>query len=161
LKQASDRCISMRKASRYFLKITEPGMPDSIHFYGYKLFHDIYFFPNANRFESLKSSGKFNVIRNKQLENDVMDLYQTKIPDLEQQISFFNQFENVEVKDYLIHNLKRDEKNSPIVVKSFFESTEMKNIVSLYGDLDDVMKRLNAAITSNEKISKEIDQALK
>jgi hypothetical protein len=88
-------------------------------------------------------------------------LYQSKIPDLEQQINFFNNFLNTQVKDHLINNFKRDTNNNVILDKSFFTNSQTKNILSFYLDLDDVLKRANATINSSEKILSEIDKPLK
>jgi hypothetical protein len=58
LKFSSAKWISMREAAKYFLKPAQQisWTTDSINFYGYKLFHNVYFFPNTNRYEALKST---------------------------------------------------------------------------------------------------------
>ena len=162
LKSASSKWISMRDAAKYFLKPQQTLLlsSDSTDFYAYKLFHNVYFFPNTNSYEALKTTGKLNVIENEQLQNDIIDLYQTKIPDLEQQINFFNDFLNTQVKSYLVQNLKRDSTNSPVIDKSFFSNAELKNILSFYSDLDDVLKRSNATVNASEIILKEISESL-
>jgi hypothetical protein len=161
LKSASSKWISMRDAAKYFLKPAQMLLrDDSSNFYAYKLFHNVYFFPNTNRYEALKTTGKLDVIGNEQLQNDIIDLYQTKIPDLQQQINFFNDFLNTQVKNYLIQNLKRDSTNSTVIDKSFFSNAELKNILSFYSDLDDVLKRSNATVNSSEMILKEIEKSL-
>jgi len=158
LKTAAAKWLSMKQAANYFLK---PGhqtrqAPDSTNVYAYKLFHNVYFFPNHNRFEALKSTGKLAVIENKGLRNNIIDLYQTKIPDLEQQINFFNNFMNTQVKDYLIHNFKRDKDNQIILDASFFSNEQLKNILALYSDIDDILKRSNAAIHASEGILQDL-----
>ena len=160
LRETSLKCISMKEGAKYFLKPEKEisWMADTIKFYGSRLFHDIYFFPNANRYESIKSTGKLDVIENEVLQNDIINLYQTQIPDLVQQVNFFNQFMNGQVLNYLIHNLKWDEKNLPSFDKSLLSSIEMKNLLLLYGDLDDVLKRLDNTIKAGEKIIKEISE---
>lgn len=157
---ASVRSISMKEGAKYFLKPDQQisWSPDSIKLYASKLFHDVYFFPNANRYESLKSSGKLDVIENETLQNDIINLYQTLIPDLEGQIKYFDDFMNIQVKDYLIHSLKMDAENKPLFDRSFLSSSEIKNLLLLYSDLDDVLKRLNNAINAGEKIIAEIEQ---
>jgi len=66
---------------------------------------------------------------------------------------------NSQVKDYLIHNLGRDNKNQPVVDRSLFTANGMKNILSLYSDLNDVLKRSDSVINKSEKILTEIGQA--
>ena len=147
------------RGGQYFLKPQDKILwsSDSVNFHAYKLFHNVYFFPNTNRYEALKSTGKIEVIENEQLQNDVIDLYQTKIPDLEQQKNFFNDFLNTQVRDFLIHNFRRDNNNNVVIDKAFFTSAEVKNILSFYSDLDDVLKRSDATISASEKILTEID----
>ncbi len=161
LKPASARWASMKNAANYFLKPEIDWNSDSTTFYSRgQLFHNVYFFPNTNRYESLKSAGKLGVIENEELQNDIIDLYQTRIPDLEQQIGFFNAFMNSQVKDYFIHKLNWDSKNQPLIDRSFLSSAEMKSILVLYpADLSDLQKRSDSVISKSEKILREIEQA--
>jgi len=161
LQNASVRAVSMREGAKYFLKPEKQisWAPDSIKFYAGKLFHNIYFFPNANRYESLKSTGKLGVIENANLQNDIINFYQTQIPDLEQQINLFDSFINDKVLNYIVHNLKMNEDNQPLFDRSFLSTGEVKNLLMLYSDLDDVMRRLNNAIEAGNKILKEIDES--
>jgi len=52
-----------------------------------------------------------------------------------------------------------NEENQPLFDKSFLSSSEIKNILLLYSDLDDVLRRLNNAIEAGRKIVKEIDES--
>jgi hypothetical protein len=163
LKASSLKWVSMKQAATYFLRPEQAiaWASDSTAFYAYKLFHNVYFFPNSNRYEALKSTGKLDVIEDEQLQNNIIDLYQTKIPDLEQQISFFNHFLNVQVKDHLIQHFKRDVNNEVVLDRDFFINPQIRNILSFYADLDDVLKRANAAVSSSESILEGIDRTLK
>ncbi|WP_157097881.1 hypothetical protein [Niabella ginsenosidivorans] len=160
LQAASEKWRSMKQAARYFLKPEKEitASNDSTRFYGYKLFHNVYFFPNSNRYESLKSTGKLNVIKNETLQGNIIDLYQTKIPDLMQQIGFFNDFMNTRVRDYLISNFNRNAQNEVVLDKAFFTNIHTKNLLSFYGDLDDIMKRAAAASGTMDKVLEQIDQ---
>jgi len=55
MQNTSVRAVSMTEGAKYFLKPEKQisWSPDSIKFYAGKLFHNVYFFPNANRYESL------------------------------------------------------------------------------------------------------------
>ena len=65
----------MKQASQFFVRPeTLASWPaDSVSFYGAKLFHNLYFFLNANRYESLKSTGKLEVIDDDTLRNRIID----------------------------------------------------------------------------------------
>ena len=89
-----------------------------------------------------------------------MDLYQTKIPDLEQQLNFFNNFANSQVMNYLVNNLKRDTNNNAILDKSFFTDIRLKNLLSFYS-IDDILKRSDSTINKSEEILKEINKTSK
>ncbi len=159
LKQSTVKWRSRQMAANSLLNPAVPA--DSIRYYVGFLFHNVYFFPSTNRYESIKSTGKLDVIENDELQNDIIDLYQTKIPDLIQQINFFNDFMNNQTKNYLIHNLKRDEKNEFIIDKAFIGTTEIKNILFFCSDLNDVARRADTTIAAGEKILKEIDARFK
>lgn len=134
LRHTSSTCLSMKQAAQYFLNPEKEvnWSADSLNFYAYKLFHNVYFFPNSNRYESLKSIGKLSVIENDELQNNIIDLYQTKVSDLQQQVNFFNDFMNNRVRDYLITNFKRNERNEVLFEKSFFTDIQTRNLLSLW-----------------------------
>lgn len=162
LEAASAKWVSMENATHYFIKPENQinWNPDSVRFWGDQCFHNVYFFPSTNRYEALKSTGKINVIEDKTLQNDIVDLYQTKLPDLEQQLNFFNTFVNSQVLAYLVNNLKRDENNDAILDKSFFADQRMRNLFSFY-NIDDILKRSDSTLAKSREILREIDQALR
>lgn len=162
LETSSAKWIAMKNSADYFLKPEKEisWTSDSINHYGYQLFHNVYFFPSKNRYEGLKSTGKLDVIKDEELQNNIIDLYQTKIPDLEQQVSFFNGFLNSGVTEYLIDNFKRDSNNRIILDRAFFTNAKTQNILDLYSTLDDILKRADSVKSKSEKVLKEINQIL-
>jgi hypothetical protein len=64
------------------LKMQETASQDSIKKYGKYFNNTIGLNANAGRFEGFKSSGKIGQIENKQLQNDILDLYEEDIPHL-------------------------------------------------------------------------------
>lgn len=72
------------KIFNYFisLKMTEPPSKDTLKKYQHSLFVTTTLNPNDGRFEGFKSAGKIGTIENKELQNDIMDLYQENIPAL-------------------------------------------------------------------------------
>ena len=63
-------------------KMNEPLNPDTIKKYNNWIFNITELIPNSGRFEGFKSSGKIGTIENKELQNNIMDLYQENIPNL-------------------------------------------------------------------------------
>jgi hypothetical protein len=162
LEAASAKWAQMGNATHYFIKPENQinWSQDSIDYWGRQCFHNVYFFPSTNRYEALKSTGKINVIEDKRLQDDIVDLYQTKIPDLEQQLNFFNTFANSQVMSYLANNLKRDENNNAILDKAFFTDVRMRNLLSFYS-IDDILKRADSTISKSKRILQEVDENLK
>jgi hypothetical protein len=64
------------------IKKDEQLNPDSINKYNNYIFNITGLVPNSGRFEGFKSSGKMGTIENKELQNNIMDLYQENIPIL-------------------------------------------------------------------------------
>ena len=112
--------------------------------------HDI--IKQSSRIAGLKSTGKFDIIENLQLQNAIIDLYQTKIPDLTQQVTFFNDFLNTQTMNFLIENLQRDDNSNPILDKHFFSNMKFRNILIFYNGIDDVQKRADSTIRLSESI---------
>ena len=154
LKASERKWAMMRKDARYFIQPENliNWNRDTINFYSRDLFHNVYFFPSTNRYEALKSTGKIDIIENPQLQNAIIDLYQTKIPDLTQQVTFFNEFLNTQTMNFLIENLQRDDNSNPILDKHFFTNMKFRNILIFYNGIDDVQKRADSTIRLSESI---------
>ena len=60
LKTASTKWVDIQNAAHYFLKPENQinWQQDSINFYGFKIFHNVYFFPSTNRYEALNQLEK-------------------------------------------------------------------------------------------------------
>ena len=88
------------------LKINEPPNKDTIKKYLHELFVTTALNPNDGRFEGFKSAGKIGTIENKELQNDIMDLYQENIPALQASSSGYNSWK-INFITYVIQNQKR------------------------------------------------------
>lgn len=69
---------------RYLASLKKNERPDrdTLHKYNNWLFNLTALNPNDGRFQGFKSSGKIGTIENKDLQNDIMDLYEEDIPML-------------------------------------------------------------------------------
>lgn len=63
-------------------KMHEPLSKDTINKYYNWIFNTTGLIPNSGRFEGFKSSGKIGNIKDRELQDDIMDLYQEDIPNL-------------------------------------------------------------------------------
>jgi hypothetical protein len=91
MNQDKSSFMQSEKAFHYITsrKLGEPLNADSIRkYYGF-IFNTTGLVPNSGRFEGFKSSGKIGTIENKELQNNIMDLYQENIPNLINSTNFY------------------------------------------------------------------------
>src|SRR4030095_15719967 len=96
------------KAFRYITgrRMNEQLNADSMKkYYGY-IFNTTGLIPNSGRFEGFKSSGKIGTIENKELQNNIMDLYQENIPNLINSTNFYTS-KKQRLFEYIYINRKR------------------------------------------------------
>ena len=117
--------------------------------------------PNISRFEALKYSGRMNTIENKELLDEILNLYEEKIPKLVDEGKSIAAFKNNLIATYfdekmlfgknreteLLHQIKSDEKLRYIFKRS---RSNMMYIISLY----------KGVIAQNNKLIKMIDSEL-
>lgn len=129
-------------------KINEPLNPDSINKYKRYIFNTTGLIPNNGRFEGFKSSGRIGTIENKELQNNIMDLYQEDIPVLISSTSFYTS-KKIKLFDYIASNKKRitDSTDNEVTVlasdQSFnicFNLTYVREIIERYDNCINKMK---------------------
>ena len=152
---------SFRQSEKAFYYITsrklgEPLNADTIRkYYGY-IFNTTGLVPNSGRFEGFKSSGKMGTIENKELQNNIMDLYQENIPNLINSTNFYTS-KKLGLFDYVNMNRKRitDSTNNLVSVLSSdpaynisMSLTFVKEILDRY---DTCINKMNTIINDIEK----------
>jgi hypothetical protein len=117
--------------------------------------------PNISRFEALKYSGKMTIIENKELLDEILNLYEEQIPKLVDEGKAIATFKNNLIASYfdekmlfgssreqqLLHQIKTDEKLRYIFKRS---RGNMMYIISLY----------KGVIAQNKKLIEMIDKEL-
>jgi Family of unknown function (DUF6090) len=117
--------------------------------------------PNISRFEALKYSGKMNMIENKELLDEILNLYQEKTPKLVETGNSTGNFKNNLISNYfdekmlfgkhkqtqLLQYIKTDERLRYIFKRS---SSNMPYIIRLYKEV----------ILQNKKLITMIDKEL-
>jgi Family of unknown function (DUF6090) len=138
------------------LKINEPVNRDTLKKYGNWLQNTTGLNPNDGRFEGFKSSGKIGAIENKELQNDIMDLYQEDIPALLTSSRFYT---NTKIKlfDFFIKNLKRitDSTSNMIIL---FKTDEGYNLCAALRSPDQIIGQYDDCIALMTKIIGKIDK---
>lgn len=150
---------SFEKSSKGFSYITgrkmnEPLNPDSMKKYINSLFNTTGLVPNSGRFEGFKSSGKIGTIRDKELQNNIMDLYQENIPNLIASTDFYTT-KKQKLWEYVALNTRRvtDSTTSLLAILGTDQSfnisitlTSVKEIVDRYDVCIAKMKTIIEAI---------------
>jgi hypothetical protein len=153
--------ISYKEQNVAFTYLTNVGLnkeinADSLKKYNNQVFRTTGLVPNNGRFEGFKSSGKIGIIENKELQNDIMDLYQESIPML--LLSTNSYVENKEdMSVFLQKNLKRTT-DSTTNLAILLQTDEGQNICLSMKNVDYILKRYDNCILKMKKIIQEIDK---
>jgi len=135
-------------------KMNEPLNPDTIKKYNNWIFNITELIPNSGRFEGFKSSGKIGAIENKELQNNIMDLYQENIPNL---IASTNNYtlKKQRLFDYISASQKRmtDSTNNQLAVLA---SDQSFNICVTLTSVKEIVDRYDVCINKMKTIIDEI-----
>ncbi len=138
------------------LKRNETANADSIYMYANVLFNTTGLLPNNSRYEGFKSSGKIGTIENKELQNEIVDLYQDNIPIL---ISFTNYYNEGKrsLNSYFNKNLKRLS-DSTTNFNAVMATDEAYNIAGDLNNVKNIIKQYDKCINNVDRIKKLIDK---
>jgi hypothetical protein len=138
------------------LKINEPVSSDTLRKYINWLFNTTELDPNDGRFQGFKSSGKIETIENKELQNDILDLYEENIPSL---LMSTKMYVLIKMKffDMFYNNLKRLT-DSTTNIKTLLKSDGVFAISGSLGSPEGVLIRYNECENKMRKIIQEIDR---
>ncbi|MBO9201705.1 MULTISPECIES: hypothetical protein [Niastella] len=155
--------IKTIKGFRYFNRVgLEQSTKDSIPYYWTTLFSTADLQPNDSRFQGLKSAGKLYVINNKKLLNDILDLYQEKIPMLLRATNMYTDFKINRLVSYLEINLSSNNRNDNNLKELVKKSQELRNYLSTDDAIMDIIKRYHQVMDQSRllihKISKEVGE---
>lgn len=149
---------------RYFrrLAVDPSTSEDSISFYFSTLMNANILLPNDSRFQGLKSAGKLYVIRNKKLLNDILDLYQEKIPGLLLVTKLFSDVTNNRMVPYLESKLVFTSMTVNNLKTLLRESSQLRNYLMYDGTMLSIIDRYHQVLEQSRlliaEISKEVDE---
>jgi hypothetical protein len=148
---------------RYFKRLAaDQNTPaDSIPYYWNMLFSTADLQPNDSRFQGMKSAGKLYVIRNKKLLNDILDLYQEKIPILLKATNVFSDFKINRLTPFLQNNLSSFNKNDNNLVPLLKQSAQLRNYLSNDDFILDILSRYHSVLEQSRLLIDEIDKEVK
>jgi len=149
----------VRQGFQYFLQAGLPEAafsPDSAQRFTNLLFNTTDLQPNDSRFQGLKASGKLYVIEDEELQNDILNLYQERIPSLLMQTNGFSHFKRERLSPYLDNHLiygVNNENNMDRLVKDPVFRNYMRRAGSIKGILQhyhDVLEQCRMIISKIE-----------
>ncbi len=141
----------------YIIQLKPGQLPDkdSLNKYNHYIMNTTGLIPNDGRYEGFKSSGKISTIENRELQNDILDLYQENISLLLSSTDTYNKNKQV-LFQYLFENVKRNPDGS----NNFAEvlGTEKAHNISLaLSFTKEILDRYDSVISKSKKIISEID----
>lgn len=155
----SNSYAALKRGWAYFQRLgnTEKVFnADSIKNYQWTLQNNTTFIPNNSRFEALKSSGEIDVIENDSLQNLILDLYQSKIPELHMSDNIFSNFKNQQFIPYLLQNMRSNSDSNQII--TMFKQPVMQNYLNYRMATDEVIQRYEALMQQSRIIIRMIDE---
>jgi len=158
MNQDKNSFLQSQKAFNYITsrKLNESLDPDTIRHYYTWIFNTTGLVPNSGRFEGFKSSGKIGTIENKELQNNIMDLYQENIPNLINSTDFYTSKKQT-LFEYVNLNKKRltDSTNNLVSVLS---SDPAYNICVTLTFVDEIIDRYDTCIHKMNVIIRDINK---
>ena len=138
------------------LKKNELPNKDSLIKYRNWIYNATALNPNDGRFQGFKSSGKIGTIENKELQNDIMDLYEEDIPMLLASTTTYNNTK-MQFLEFLIKNEKRVTDSTKNTVNILSED-EAFNLSRALSTPDQTLERYQMCMDLMHKIIGEIDK---
>ena len=146
-------------AAYNYISTVKPGDTlnvDSMKHYRNWFFNQTKLIPNIGRFEGFKSSGKIGFIENKELQNDIMDLYQENIPALNWGAEYYNGMK-MKLREYCFANAKRNPDGTGDLY-AVLKTDEAYNWASDLSYTDEIVGRYNECIKKSKKIIAAINE---
>jgi hypothetical protein len=157
MKQDKSSFMQSEKAFYYITtrKLGELLNADTIRKYNSYIFNTTGLVPNSGRFEGFKASGKIGTIENKELQNNIMDLYQENIPNLINSTNFYTS-KKLSLFEYVNMNRKRLTDSTSNLV-SVLSSDPAYNICVSLTFVKEILDRYDTCINKMNTIISDID----
>jgi hypothetical protein len=134
---------------------------DSLNKYIWIFFSQIQMNPRIGRYEALKSSGKLDIIANKKLQYDIINLYEKDFP----QIFRNNQFNDALISDklagYFADNIELDAGGHPLNSTEVLRKSKMRILLTEAEGVNNSVAAYTQCINEADEVVKEINAALK
>lgn len=155
----SDSLSYVRKGEIFQTLATLPpaGSAQQASALGKQVFYTtIYLIPNDSRYEGFKSAGKLDLVEDNQLLNNILDLYQEKIPQLLTITRNYNGFITDQLQPYLNEHLDATDGN----VLPLLATNRMKRYLHQGQQTGEAVGQYHVVLQQSRTIIREIDQHL-
>jgi hypothetical protein len=138
----------------------EPLSQDSLKTFQWVLFSFAQIEPRASRYEALKSSGRMNIIENKELLLGITDLYTKDFPLIRRRNDFINSLKNNQLMPFVFSKIKIDTKG---VASNWQDILREPGLRLMLGaeSLENVVVAYEQGIRDCEKVIGEIDKEVR
>lgn len=164
MRDDSDSYRRVFRGVNYFTKVAngEALNKDSLNEYATIFFNTTYLSPNISRFEGLKASGKLSIIEDKELLNNMLDLYQENIPLINLVNNWFNTYKTQQLGPVLDRHLDfgkdgKGEGNWEEVLRS----NEIRNGLRRALGVEEIIEAYGVGIQKAETLLGRINKELK
>jgi hypothetical protein len=145
----------------YFEKVGASGKlnQDSLHKYGDVFFSNTKLEPHISRYEALKGSGKFNIIEDKQLLNNIIDLHESTLIHIETLDNYYTQFID-RVSSFIEERAQLDEHEHIVNAQALLGMAQMRLLLA-YGKnflSNDIIPAHRKGIRKCNELSQQIDK---
>ena len=159
----SDRA-SLRKgfwAVRYFEKVGagQELNKDSVNKNLWIFFSQAQINPRIGRYEALKASGRFDIITDKKLQYDIIDLYQKSFPQIFRLNAFMNSLIADKADPYISDYISFDDKGADDV-QMMLRKPKMRFLLLQCEGFKNSIDAYSEGISKGNEIIKQIDKEL-
>jgi hypothetical protein len=117
--------------------------------------------PNISRFEALKYSGKMNMIENKELLDEILNLYQEKTPKLEETGTNTSNFKTNLISNYFDEKMLFGSNKEKQLLQYIKEDERLRYIFKRsYSNMPYIIRLYKEVILQNKKLIAMIDKEL-
>ena len=145
--------------SLYFRRVGAGEMlnADSLKNYNWIFFANVRKQTRTNRFEALKSSGKLDIIENKTLLANLINLYQEIYPTIAEGNRLFTSYTTNNIGVFIDSHAKLDTANNITNWLEIFRNTQFRMALFRDNSVKEIIRSYEAAIGKCDEIIKQID----
>jgi hypothetical protein len=164
IKNSKDFYLFALKGISYFIKVGNgaPLNKDSINIYSGIFFSSTDLYPHIGRYEGLKSSGKFKIIENKELLNNIIELQETIVERIQTlNDKYYQHAQRLEI--FVEQNVRLAGNGSIINAGDVVRKNDLRILLSTSGGIisQNIISIHDEGIQKCEQIISEIDKELK